>query len=80
MAECHARCVEILKRFLGPIQPRSLFRALDVAGGDGRLSVGFLLNLYVRVDLFDQCPEAVKRAKRAMKSHQALGYVSQSTM
>ena len=53
MEQCHSRCVEILKRFLGPIQPRSLFRALDVAGGDGRLSVGFLLNAYARVDLFD---------------------------
>ena len=66
MKECHSRSIDILKRFLGPIQSRSLFRALDVAGGDGRLSVGFLLNSYARVDLFDQCPEAVKRAKRAM--------------
>ena len=54
--------MEILKRFVGSVVPRSLFRALDVAGGDGRLSASLLLKSYRRVDLFDQCPEAVKKA------------------
>ena len=59
---CHPRCVEILKCFLGSVVPRSLFRALDVAGGDGRLCASILLKSYRRVDLLDQCPEAVKKA------------------
>ena len=42
------------------------FRALDVAGGDGRLSKGLLLDQYNIVDLFDQCPIGVKKAKQAM--------------
>ena len=44
----------------------SRFRALDVAGGDARLTKGLLLEEYKIVDLFDQCPEGVKKAKKAM--------------
>ena len=62
MKKCHPRCIEILKEFLGSIVPMSLFRALDVTGGDGRLAVNFLLKSYRKVDLFDQCPQAVKKA------------------
>ena len=63
---CHPHSIDILKQFLGPISPRSLFRALDVAGGDGRFSSSFLLKPYRKVDLFDECPEAVQRARRKM--------------
>ena len=66
MEICHPRSIEILKQFLGSISPRSLFRALDVAGGDGRLASDFLLKQYRKVDIFDQCPEAVQRARRKM--------------
>ena len=37
MALCHPRSIEVLKKLIGTITQRSLFRALDVAGGDGRL-------------------------------------------
>ena len=80
MERCHPRSIEILMQFLGPIQPRSLFRALDVAGGDGRFSSSFLLKHYRKVDLFDQCPQAQKKAKNAMRGHKALGYVSIARM
>ena len=80
MERCHPRSIEILKSFLGPIQPRSLFRALDVAGGDGRLSTSFLLKHYRKVDLFDQCPQALQKAQRAMRSCNATGYVTKATM
>ena len=66
MEQCHPRSIEILKHLLGSITSRSLFRALDVAGGDGRLSTSFLLKQYRKVDLFDQCPEAIKRARFGM--------------
>ena len=62
MKQCHPRSIEILKRFLASIHGRSLFRALDVAGGDGRLCSSLLLKSWRRVDLFDQCPVAVKKA------------------
>lgn len=80
MKICHPRSVEILMTFIGPIFPRSLFRALDVAGGDGRLTMNLLFKSYLKVDLFDQCPEAVKRAKSAMKDHPRYGHVNQATM
>ena len=80
MQLCHSRSIEILKRFLGSISPRSLFRAIDVAGGDGRLAATFLMKSYGKVDLFDQCPEALQRAKKAMRNHQALGHVVKARM
>ena len=62
MAICHPRSIEIMKRFLGSIGCRHLHRCLDVAGGDGRFAKGFLMESYNKVDLFDQCPKAVKIA------------------
>ena len=76
MDVCHEPSVAVLMKFLGSITHRSFFRALDVAGGDGMLSASFLLKYYGRVDLFDQCAEAIKRAKRAMQGHKALGYTT----
>ena len=73
MEQCHQRCLEVLKAFLGTVVPRSLLRALDVAGGDGRLTKGLLLKSYAKVDLFDQCPKAVGLARAALGRHSAVG-------
>ena len=51
-----------------------------MAGGDGRLSIGLLLKNYRLVDLFDQCPKAVKIARQCMRKTGKLGYVEQATM
>ena len=51
-----------------------------MAGGDGRLSKGLLLETYDKVDLFDQCPKGVKKARQAMKGHKAKGYIAQAGM
>ena len=67
MGACHQPSIQILKQFMRTIRPRSLFRALDVAGGDARLATAFILKHYGKVDLFDQCPKAIKKAKRAMR-------------
>ena len=53
MKECHPRCIKVLEDFIGPILPRNIMRALDVAAGDGRLTSGFLFKSYQKVDLFD---------------------------
>ena len=53
MELCHERSVQILKDFMGPIQDKSLLRALDCAGGDGRLSTSYLMKTHRCVDLFD---------------------------
>ena len=62
------------------INGHSRFRALDVAGGDGRLSQGLLLDEYNIVDLFDQCPEGVKKARKAMLGHKHKGYIAKAGM
>ena len=77
---CHQRSIELLKSFLGSITPRSMLRALDVAGGDGRLAKSLLVNSYAKVDLFDQCPKAVSLAKADLGSLPANGFVEQATM
>ena len=80
MESCHPYCIELLKSFLGSIVHRSLFRALDVSGGDGRLSTYLLLRCYRKVDLFDQCPVAIEKAKQSMRRYDAFGHLYQSTM
>ena len=52
-----------MKDFLQSIEDLSHFRALDVAGGDARFSKSLLVKLYDKVDLFDQCPIGVEKAK-----------------
>ena len=59
MKICNTHCIKLLKQFLSEIEGRSSHRALDVAGGDGRLAKNLLVGAYDRVDLFDRCPKAV---------------------
>ena len=66
MAACSASCVEILKKQLKMLNGHVTLRALDVAGGEGRLSRKLLLKQYDTVDLFDQCAVGVKKAKKAL--------------
>ena len=68
MADCHQRCVQLLKDFVEQVEPRGFLRALDDAGCNGRLSTSEIFRRYARVDLFDQCPDAIEKAKTAMKS------------
>ena len=77
---CHSRSIEILKCFLGSVVPRSLFRAIDVAGGDGRLCSNLLFRSYRKVDLFDRCPVALKKAQQVMKDHPRGGHVTLAAM
>ena len=80
MAICHPECIKILKNFIANVEDHSTLRALDAAGGDGRLSKDLLVGLYSRVNLFDKCPEAVKRAKKVLKDNTAFGYAEKATM
>ena len=80
MAICHPECIKILKNFIASVKNHSTHRALDAAGGDGRLSKDLLVGLYSRVDLFDKCPEAIKRAKKALNDNPAFGYAEKAPM
>ena len=59
---------------------RQIYRAIDVAGGDGRLSDSFLQMQYKRVDLFDGCPLAVQRATETMNKYKNFGYAEVAMM
>ena len=80
MEICHPRCLEILAECLESIPERAAHRALDVAGGDGRLSESFLLKHYLKVDLFDGCPLAVSKAQEALASSPNFGYAEEAYM
>ena len=80
MEQCHNRCVEVLKRFLESIPQRLRHRAVDVAGGDGRLSESLLVKQYKKVDLFDICPEAVKKATTKLEKCVQFGYTEVASM
>ena len=74
MVICHPHCIRLLKEFIGSIEENSKLTAIDVAGGDGRLSETLLTGIYDRVDLFDQCLDGVEKAKIALRKHAAYGY------
>ena len=69
-----------MKDFLEEVGKHRLTRALDVAGGDGRFSVDFLIKKYEKVDLFDQCPIGYGKAKQAMKYKRGAGDVKEASM
>ena len=80
MKICHSRCIELMKEFLQSIEDMSHLRALDVAGGDARFSKFFLVDMYDKVDLFDQCPIGVKKAQTVLKGHKKFGYADIASM
>ena len=59
MEACGPTCIAILKQQLKKLNGHSRARALDVAGGNGRVSKELLTTEYETVDLFDQCPLGV---------------------
>ena len=59
MAECSPTCISIITDQLKKLNGHSRARALDVAGGNGRVSKELLTTEYETVDLFDQCPLGV---------------------
>ena len=52
-----------------------MLRALDVAGGDARLTTSVVFKHYLFKDHFDQCPEAVLKAKQAFTEAKLVGDV-----
>ena len=73
MEVCGDRCVDIIQEFVYSIDHHNRDRALDMASGDGRLTVDFLLGQYKKVDLFDKCFIAYKKAKAACAFHPSFG-------
>ena len=66
MELCGPKSIKEMAKFIDSIDELNFKHALDVAGGDGRFSKGLLIQRFEKVDLFDQCPLAIKRAKIAL--------------
>ena len=69
-----------MKELLGQLSTLEPTRALDVAGGDGRVSKGLLCGRYLAVDFFDQCPEAVKQVRQVKALFPSLSRVEEARM
>ena len=80
MEICHPRCIELMEEFLKSIEGLTHFRALDVAGGDGRFSKSLLVKMYDVVDLFDRSKKGVLKAKKALQGHKSFGYTDRASM
>ena len=74
------KSVQLMKDFLEEVGKHRLTRALDIAGGDGRFSVDFLIKKYEKADLFDQCPIGCGKAKEAMKYKRGAGDIKKASM
>jgi len=77
---CHEKCVDVLDDFVRAIGYRGYVRALDVAGGDGRMTSSKVMKPYNHVDFFDQCPVAIKKAVNVMRLMKNGGKIFQSSM
>lgn len=60
MEICHSASVKILDKFLKSLGKIDKSCVLEVACGDGRLSKDLLSSWFEEIDMFDQCPKAVK--------------------
>jgi len=49
-------------------------------GGDARLTTSAVFSHYITVDHFDQCPEAIEKAKAATSKMKRIGQITQASM
>ena len=80
MEICHPHCIKLLKKFLSGMKNLQTKRALDVAGGDGRLAKNLLVKQFNKVDLFDRCPTAIGIVRKELKKDIAFGYAEIANM
>ena len=80
MELCGPKSIKEMAKFIDSIGQLNFKHALDAAGGDGRFSKGLLIQRFDKVDLFDQCPLAIKLANRALQYHRARCQIGQATM
>ena len=64
MEVCHGPSVTIIEALLKKLPGLDLTRALEVACGDGRLSKDLLQKWFKKIDLFDQCSNAITEVKK----------------
>ena len=80
MELCHGQSLILIKGFLQKLVHRLRGRALEVAGGDGRLTMDFLAGEYVAVELFDRNPGAVEIMRQKASGLRNIMQISCSSM
>ena len=80
MELCRPRCIEILQAMWKKLGYHSWLRALDVAAGDGGLTLSLFIKEYLVVDLFDQCPLAVRKARLTLHGNPRKGLIARAPM
>lgn len=80
MEKANKPSIELMKEFLTNLDSLEYTRALDVAGGDGRVAKELLCDLFPAVDFFDQCQVAVDMVRQVKPLIPKLKHVDQETM
>ena len=80
MEKAHEPSIALLKEFLAGLDSLKYARALDVAGGDGRVVKELLLGLFEAVDLFDHCPKALNKVEQLKALFPKLEHVKRAKM
>ena len=61
MALCHKRSIEHIENLFDKLAEMGTGRALEVAAGDGQVSMDLLQHYFEDIDCFDRCPVAVQK-------------------
>ena len=80
MEACHDRSILIMNDFLDSLGALDGTRAIDIAGGDGRVIKHLLRKRYSAVDCFDMCMESVKILEELRKNLECIEDVDQADM
>ena len=62
MVLCHEKSIELMEKEMGQLKQLNKCWAHDVACGDGRVTQHLLRKYFLTIDMFDQCPKAVRTA------------------
>ena len=76
----HAQSIIFMKKFLGELTSLGQTRALDVAGGDGRVTKALLHDDFEAVDMFDLDQKVVEKVDKERPLLPKLGRVDQATI
>ena len=80
MEKCHAASIQEIRKFMSELPSMKKESVLEVAAGDGRLSKDLLKDIFLRIDCFDQCPQAVAQLEMLRQSILQINFVDQYTM
>ena len=79
MGICHPQSLNVLEGLIKNFPNLDRARALEAGCGDGRLSKDLLQKWFEKIDMFDQCPEAIRIVKAQKEEAKYIGDVEQAS-